>query len=98
MRPAPPPTSDDYPDSSDDEETFRINVPMDKITGAEDAPDSGYVLVKYKKDGEALCLDLESAMLPDEQPAMEESGSDDSLEEALKKTMESTPPDSGDEE
>ncbi len=87
----------DYPSdapSSDDKESFRVNVPMDAVDGAEDAPDAGYIMVKYKKDEGSFCLDLESAMLPDEQPAMEgETDDSDDLESALKKEMDREPAD-----
>ncbi len=73
-----------------DSEEFRVNVPADSVDGMADAPDEGYALVKYTKDGDAFCLQLESLMLPEVQPMSEKEEADqyDSLEDALRKETE----------
>lgn len=73
-----------------DSEEFRVNVPMSSVPEMGEAPDEGYALVKYTRDGDALCLQLESLMLPEMQPEMEKEEDFDTLEQALRKETERT--------
>lgn len=76
-----------------DSEEFRVNVPADSVEAMADAPDEGYALVKYTKDGDAFCLQLESLMLPEVQPMSEKEEEEqyDTLEDALKKEVSAAP-------
>ncbi len=78
----------DLPDSEQStEESFKANVPASAAPDMEGAPDSGYALVKFTKDGEAYCLDLQSLKLPAEQPEEENPEDDLPLEDLARKTM-----------
>lgn len=90
----PSPSSED----SKSNETWKVNVPASDAPAMSDAPDEGYATVKYSKDGDAFCVNLES-LEPCESPASDPSDEDDSgdtggygsLRDALSKQMKKSP-------
>lgn len=87
---------DDNQESSS-EDGWKVNVPISDVPAMKDAPEKGYALVEYTKDGDAFCLDLES-LKPSPEDPMGDDSDYDSLSQALSKTIKKMPStDEGDE-
>lgn len=90
------PTESDSPEAASpeslDAEGYRVNVPAVHAEELADGPDTGYALVKYTRDEDGYCLDLQSLRLPAEQPEEENPDDELPLEDFAKKIMSEPAP------